>query len=176
MPRIAPQLAARRVSAAALALVLAACGTGPAGAQQADMPFTLSEAGQFNEPWAMAFLPDGRALVTEKSGQLKLWREGAAATLVTGVPTVSYAGQGGLGDVALHPDFARNKIVYLSWAEAEGDVKGAAVGRAKLVEDKNGAVGRARDYLAAIPQSDRQWPFWPPPCFRARWQAVYRVW
>jgi glucose/arabinose dehydrogenase len=139
MPRTASPSAVRRVSAAALALVLAACGTGPAGAQQADMPFTLSEAGQFNEPWAMAFLPDGRALVTEKSGQLKLWREGAAATPVAGVPTVSYAGQGGLGDVALHPDFARNKMVYLSWAEAEGDVKGAAVGRAKLVEDKNGA-------------------------------------
>ena len=124
------------------ALLASACGTG-AGAQSkasADgLPFSMTEAAVFNEPWAMAFLPDGRALITEKSGKLKLWREGQAVTDVSGVPTVSYAGQGGLGDVVPHPGFAQNRLVYLSWAEADGDVKGAAVGRAKLVEDNSGA-------------------------------------
>ena len=139
MPHLPTRQTLRRTSLAVFALALAACGTGPATAQQADQPFSLEESGRFNEPWAMAFLPDGRALVTEKSGQLKLWRSGGAVVPVSGAPTVSYAGQGGLGDVALHPDFARNHMIYLSWAEAEGDVKGAAVGRAKLVEDAKGA-------------------------------------
>lgn len=131
-----------RVSIGVFALLASACGSG-ADAQNkvasSGLPFELSEVATFNEPWAMAFLPDGRALITEKSGKLKLWREGQTATDVSGVPTVSYAGQGGLGDVVPHPDFAKNRLVYLSWAEAEGDVKGAAVGRAKLVEDNAGA-------------------------------------
>lgn len=118
--------------------LLAACGGAPASAQD-ELPFKIEEKGRFNEPWAMTFLPDGRALVTEKSGQLKIWKEGGEAVTVSGAPQVSYAGQGGLGEVILHPDFTRNRIIYLSWAEAEGDVKGAAVGRARLAEDASGA-------------------------------------
>jgi glucose/arabinose dehydrogenase len=122
-------------------LFATACGTGADAQDKASgtVPFAVTEIATFNEPWAMAFLPDGRALITEQSGKLKLWREGQPAADVTGVPAVAYAGQGGLGDVVLHPGFATNGLVYLSWAEAEGDVKGAVVGRAKLVEDNAGA-------------------------------------
>lgn len=121
-------------------LSVAACGSNADAQEKAKaLPFAVAEAGTFNEPWAMAFLPDGRALITEKSGKLKLWREGQGVTNVSGVPAVAYAGQGGLGDVMPHPGFAKNGFVYLSWVEAEGDVKGAVVGRAKLVEDNAGA-------------------------------------
>jgi glucose/arabinose dehydrogenase len=123
--------------------LLAACGADAqqhgAGASK-DKPFATAEVATFNEPWAMTFLPgSGRAmtdnaLVTEKSGKLKLvdTRTGKSVD-VAGVPAVSYAGQGGLGDVIVHPDFAANQYVYLSWAEEENGVKGAAVGRARLV-------------------------------------------
>jgi glucose/arabinose dehydrogenase len=104
-------------------------------------PFQVAAIGQFAEPWAMTFLPDGRqALITERRGVLKLWTVGGASIDVAGVPDVDYGGQGGLGDVILHPDFARNGLVYLSWAEAgEGNIRGAAVGRARLVTDAAGA-------------------------------------
>ncbi|NBU84856.1 MAG: hypothetical protein EBS21_09755, partial [Sphingomonadaceae bacterium] len=130
-----------RFFGAATALLLATCGGGTIQAQEgmSAAPYSMTEQGRFNEPWAMAFLPDGRALVTEKSGQLKLWRDKGNVTPVSGAPKVSPAGQGGLGDVVLHPDFPRNQMVYLSWVEAEGDVKGAAVGRARLIEDSAGA-------------------------------------
>ena len=103
-------------------------------------PFQVEEIAQFDEPWAMTFLPGGRqALVTEKRGRLLLWtRDGdaAAAVAVEGGPQVDYGGQGGMGDVILAPDFARNGMIYLSWVEAgEGNVRGAAVGRARLVAD-----------------------------------------
>ena len=130
-------------------LPLAACsGSGPAqanqaAAQESGRPFQTEVLGQFNEPWAMTFLPGERqALVTEKSGRLLLWTRaetpGANATAVVevaGVPAVAYGGQGGLGDVVLHPDFASNRIVYLSYAEAEGGNRGAAIGRGRLVLD-----------------------------------------
>ncbi|WP_114954460.1 PQQ-dependent sugar dehydrogenase [Sphingosinicella terrae] len=104
-------------------------------------PFRVQPVGQFSEPWAMAFLPGGRqALITEKHGALKLWTVGGAAIDVSGVPQVDHGGQGGLGDVILHPEFATNNIIYLSWAEAgEGDTRGAAVGRGRLVVDGNAA-------------------------------------
>jgi glucose/arabinose dehydrogenase len=100
-------------------------------------PFAVEAIGQFAEPWAMAFLPGGRqALITEQRGALKLWTVGGAAVDVAGVPAVDYGGQGGLGDVILHPDFARNQMIYLSWAEAgDGGTRGAAVGRARLVTE-----------------------------------------
>src|SRR5690606_15737532 len=109
------------------------------------LPFNVTEIAKFNEPWAMTFLPDGRLLVTEKKGALKLYTIGGAIEDISGVPEVAYQGQGGLGDVVLHPDFEENGWVYLSYAEAgDGDTRGAAVARAKLELDENGG-GRLAD-------------------------------
>ena len=107
----------------------------PAG--QSARPFAVTEIASFNEPWAMTFLPGtGQALITEKKGRLLLWNQGGAVTPVAGVPKVDYGGQGGLGDVIVHPDFAQNQLVYLSWVEAgDGNSRGAAVGRARLVTE-----------------------------------------
>lgn len=122
----------------ALFTLLAACGSGPADAQRGAkgaLPFTVTDVTSFNEPWAMTFLPDGRALVTEKAGRLMLWDgKGTGQIIVAGTPKVAYGGQGGFGDIALHPGFARNQLVYLSWVEASGGNHGAVVGRARLVE------------------------------------------
>ena len=84
----------------------------------------------------MSFLPDGRLLVTEKAGKLKLFDPATRALgTVTGIPEVAYGGQGGLGDVVPHPDFARNGWIYFSYAEAgDGDTRGAVVARARLTE------------------------------------------
>jgi aldose sugar dehydrogenase len=88
---------------------------------------------RFKEPWAIEFLPDGRALVTEKAGTLKLLAGKDLIYDITGVPAVAYGGQGGLGDVVLHPKFAENQLVYLSYAErGTGNTAGAAVARARL--------------------------------------------
>lgn len=96
--------------------------------------FNVTEQGRFNEPWAMTFLPSGALLVTEKAGTVKLRLADGTVQSITGVPPVSYGGQGGLGDVVIHPQFSQNSLVYLSWAEAgTGGTSGAAVGRATLV-------------------------------------------
>ncbi|MGH8061248.1 MAG: PQQ-dependent sugar dehydrogenase [Pseudoxanthomonas sp.] len=108
------------------------------------LPFQAIEAGQFKEPWAMTFLPDGRLLVSEKKGALKLVALGATPADnrigdISGIPEVDYGGQGGFGDVVLHPRFADNGWIYLSYAEAgEADTRGGAVARAKLVLDDKG--------------------------------------
>jgi len=117
-----------------------------AGCGAASAPGTTSGAfvstpvSSFSEPWAMTFLPDGRLLVTEKKGALKLLdvRSGQKGD-VSGVPKVAYGGQGGFGDVILHPGFAQNQLVYLSFAEpGEDGASGAAVARARLVLDSQG--------------------------------------
>lgn len=91
----------------------------------------------------MAFLPDERILVTERAGTLRLLDVSANTTgEVTGVPSVVYAGQGGLGDVAVHPDFSDNNLVYISFVEegGNGSETNAAVARATLAfDDDNGA-------------------------------------
>lgn len=102
--------------------------------------FAITEVASFQQPWAMTFLPDGRLLVTEKRGALKLLQPGSAAREVSGVPAVDFGGQGGFGDVVVHPGFASNGLVYLSYVEAgEGDLRGAAVARAKLSLDASGS-------------------------------------
>jgi len=112
-----------------------------ANATATSQGFAIAPVGQYDEPWAMTFLPDGHLLLTEKRGRLRLERPlGGQASgnviVVDGVPTVDYGGQGGLGDVILHPRFASNGLVYLSWVEAgPGDTRGAAVGRGRLVHD-----------------------------------------
>ena len=137
------------------ALAVAACSGAPTSSQAApadtakldasgaqpatplaDAPFTVQEIASFNEPWAMTFVPGTRAaLITEKSGKLKLWQENGPTQDVAGVPAVAYGGQGGFGDVIVAPDFATTGTIYLSWVEAgSGDTAGAVVGKAKLVQ------------------------------------------
>jgi glucose/arabinose dehydrogenase len=70
------------------------------------------------EPWGMAMLPDGGLLITEKPGRLRLFSGGELSAPLGGVPAVAYFGQGGLLDVAVDPNFAKNRMVYLSYAEA----------------------------------------------------------
>ena len=121
----------------AMLTVLGACSIGGvpiADAIAKETSFTISEVARLNEPWAMTFLPDGSALITEKSGAVFLWSEGKKVVPISGVPQPAYGGQGGLGDIIHHPDFAKNQTVYLSWVEAVGSNKGAVVGRAKLIE------------------------------------------
>lgn len=104
------------------------------------LPFTVATISSFDEPWAMTFLPDGGALITERQGRLKWRRADGTTSDVAGVPGVAYGGQGGLGDVVLSPDFANDRYVYLSWVEAgDSNTFGAAVGRAKLVAEASGA-------------------------------------
>jgi aldose sugar dehydrogenase len=108
-----------------------------------------------NLPWGMAWLPDGRLLITEKPGQLRIFADGKLSEPVTGLPKVEYRGQGGLLDVEVDPDFASNSFIYFSYSEAaekqtpgsrdpgdprlgpnqdyaDGVLKGGAVARAKL--------------------------------------------
>lgn len=113
------------------ALVFLGCWVSP-GLQAADQPYEISVMSDFDKPWAMAFLPDSRLLVTEMSGALMLLARDGTSSEVAGVPEVAYGGQGGLGDVALHPAFEENQLIYLSYAEAGDDVFGAAVARARL--------------------------------------------
>lgn len=110
-------------------------------------PFNATEVARFNEPWAMTFLPNGRLLVTEKRGVLKVLTIGGTAQTITGVPAVAYGGQGGLGDVILHPQFATNGLIYISYAE-RGTVSGTAgatVARARLnLTSRGGSLSELR--------------------------------
>lgn len=91
-------------------------------------------------PWGMAFLPDGKMLVTERPGRLRIVTpDGRISEPVKNVPTVYSEKQGGLLDVALDPDFTTNRLIYLSYAEpvniSEGTIASTAVARAELIEN-----------------------------------------
>ncbi len=86
-------------------------------------------------PWGLAFLPDGRMLVTERPGRLRLVsREGELSAPLSGVPKVRAGGQGGLLDVTLSPTFANDRLVYLSFSEPGDGGAGTAVARGRLGE------------------------------------------
>lgn len=150
----------------AATLVFAACGGTPSNGQQSggevrqgppNTSFTPAVAGQtrapevrsgvtivteeiasgLNHPWAIAFLPDGRMLVTERAGRLRvITREGNISAPVQGLPEVFAQGQGGLLDVVLGPTFATDRLIYWSYAEArDGGGNGTSVARGRLSED-----------------------------------------
>lgn len=106
---------------------------GQSAAKTTQQAYKVEEFTQLNEPWALTELPDQRLLITERSGKLKLFNPANRSTqTVQGIPQVAYGGQGGLGDIALHPDFAKNQWVYLSYAEQGQGGYGAVVVRGKL--------------------------------------------
>ena len=90
-------------------------------------------------PWSIAFLPEGDMLVTERTGRLRIIRDGVLLTEpVPGVPEVLAKGQGGLLDVVIHPDFTSNRLIYLSYSKPIGDGSSAttAVLRGRFENDQ----------------------------------------
>lgn len=85
--------------------------------KQAADDIEIENIAKFSNPWALAFLPDGKLLVTEKGGNLYIFADGKLSSPIEGVPKVEYKDQGGLLDVAVDPDFANTKFVYLSYSE-----------------------------------------------------------
>ena len=99
---------------------------------QASFRVTLLAEG-LEHPWGMAFLPDGGLLITERPGRLRLFRNGTLEkTPISGLPEVAARGQGGLLDVALHPEFPDEPWVYISFARPGEGGAGTAVARGRL--------------------------------------------
>jgi glucose/arabinose dehydrogenase len=99
---------------------------------------TVTEiAAGLRHPWAIAFLPDGRMLVTERIGKMRIIdQDGAIGSSLGGLPEVDARGQGGLLDVAVHPDFAKNRLVYWSYSERGEGGNSTAVARGRLNADE----------------------------------------
>jgi glucose/arabinose dehydrogenase len=93
-------------------------------------------ASGLNHPWSLAFLPDGRTLVTERNGRLSIIAAGQKPQAISGVPAVYERSQGGLFDVVLHPDFARNHLLYLSYAAGDARANFTRITRARLDGNK----------------------------------------
>lgn len=167
----------------AAALVFAACTGSPSNGQQSqnggveqgpsNSNFTAAFEGQtrapeavsgarinaqeiasgLNHPWAIVYLPDGRMLVTERAGRLRvITRDGDISPPVSGVPAVDARGQGGLLDVVLSPNFATDRLIYLSYAEAREGGNGTSVARGRLSDDARG--------LTDVQAIFRQMPAW----------------
>src|SRR5580658_8780852 len=107
----------KKLMIAGLFLALAVCHAGAqinAGEQkpEASVPFTLTQVTTLNLPWRIAFLPDGRMLITEKVGPIWLVTQQGAKTPVTNVPAVLWRGQGGMLGVYLSPHYAKDHNVY----------------------------------------------------------------
>ena len=123
------------IAAFALAGSALAQPPGPAGEQFKVVTFVEG----LKNPWSMAWLPNGDMLVTERPGNLRIVRGGKLLPdPVPGVPKVRALGQGGLQDVAVHPNFAQNHTIYLSYSKPDADGKKGttALSRAKLENDK----------------------------------------
>jgi len=125
----------------ALILAIAFSATTPVRAEQTQAPalpkteITVTEvATGLAYPWGLQFLPDGRLLVSERAGNLRIVsKDGTLSDPVSGVPEVLVSGQGGLLDVRLAPDYATSSEIFLSYAEKrEGFKNGTSVARAKL--------------------------------------------
>jgi len=126
-----------------VAVIVGVVGFGEAQAPRSPTPKPIpgvvraeTVARGLEHPWGLAFLPDGRMLVTERPGRLRLVsKDGRVSAPLTGQPAVQARGQGGLLDVALDPRFGENRLVYLSYAEpGDAGTAGTAVARGRLGE------------------------------------------
>ena len=127
--------------ALSFAVVVAAAVAGAAQGQtyrSDEHSFTVTRVlDGLEHPWALAFLPDGRWLITERDGRLRIARDGKLEPQpVAGLPRVAPHGQGGLMDVALHPNHAQNGLVYWSYSAQGADGVGTEVARGKLAGNR----------------------------------------
>jgi len=125
----------------------------PSAAQQpANLPFRVQVVADFESPWAMTFLPDGRMLITEKSGILYVASaDGQQRKRVDGIPSVASEGQGGFMDVVLHPAFAKNRLVYFSYAEAGQGGKGVVLARGVFADGEQPVLQKVETLFRASP-------------------------
>ena len=129
------------LAVAAAALVAPACSSAPATSQEfrteKGAVRVSTVVSGLEHPWGLVFLPDGRMLVTERPGRVRIVEPDARLSApLAGVPEVRARGQGGLLDVALDPRFAENRLVYIAYAEAGPGGAGTAVARGRLAEDR----------------------------------------
>ena len=126
------------ILAAVLAIVVLAGAAGAQTIRSREHAFTVEKIVEgLEHPWSLAFLPDGRMLVTERPGRLRIIRNGRLEPRpVTGLPPIMAFGQGGLLDVVLHPAFAGNGLVYLSYAGGGRGGIGTEVARGRLAGDR----------------------------------------
>jgi glucose/arabinose dehydrogenase len=162
-----------QMKAFARAVLLTACVAGRASAQQnaanspaaADtvLPFTITRVADFNLPWRIAFLPDGRMLITEKPGPVWLVTQQGVKTPVANVPRSLLSQQGGMLGIYVSPNYDSNHQIYLTYAEPGDSGSSLALARARLairdtsasLEDlqviwRDGARGRGGQFGAAV--------------------------
>ena len=123
----------------------------------ADQNYSLETVtGEVSVPWGMAWLPNGDMVVTERSGTLHIVSDGELSEPLSGVPEVWANGQGGLLDVAIHPDYEENGWIYLTYSSPQGNERGAntALMRARLNEDHTGLTNQQVLYKA-VPNTTR---------------------
>jgi aldose sugar dehydrogenase len=104
-----------------------------------ELPFTMTQVATFNRPWRIAFLPDGRMIITEKVGPVWLVTPQGAKTPIANVPAVLYQGQGGMLGVFLSPHYATDHNVYLTYSEPGDGGSSLALARARLNIGDNAA-------------------------------------
>jgi glucose/arabinose dehydrogenase len=136
----------------------------PAFPEQTDAPAeptnvsfdVLTVAAGLQHPWGMDFLPDGRILVTERDGRLRVVSPGGnLSPAVDGLPAVDDRGQGGLLDVALHPDYASNQLIYWSFSEPQGrGQNGTSVARGRFVDGTAPRVDNVQVIFRQAPTLD----------------------
>ena len=142
------------------ALAVAALASTPVIAQvnageqkpEASLPFTMTQVATFNLPWRIAFLPDGRMLITEKVGPVWLVTQQGQKTPVANVPAVLAQGQGGMLGVYLSPRYATDHNVYLTYSEPGDGGSSLALARARL------AIGQGTASLENLQVIWRQMP------------------
>ncbi|HET7672826.1 MAG TPA: PQQ-dependent sugar dehydrogenase [Burkholderiales bacterium] len=119
-------------------LLLAPLAAGAQSFRSEDHPFRVVKVVEgLNQPWSLAFLPDGRMLITEKAGRLRVVRDGKLEPkAIEGMPPVTVHGQGGLHDIVLHPRFRENSLVYLAYAARGADGVGTELARGRLTGER----------------------------------------